>query len=887
MLPNGGRWLTGNTAWQKTSFNLMKTKIVYFSLIFLLGSVRGLFSQTAYFADGQHGGIWGHYPLYVTQYLVDQLNKHPDWKINLEIEPETWDVVQSNTPDAYHAFKALFEDQSAKGRIAYVNPEYGQSYLWNVTGESVIRQFDYGIRKVREHFPNAEFTAYASEEPCFTSALPGILKSFGFQYAVLKNPNTCWGGYTRAFGGELVDWIGPDGTKIITVPRYSIESLLEGSTWQTIAWNGSDNYINAALAADIKHPIGMCFQDAGWRNGPWLGDRKGASHPTVYETWRNYFENVANKSPTQDWQFSQEDVLVSLMWGSQVLQRIAQEVRSAENEIVTAEKLAAMAKLFVATPWPESTLKEAWRTLLLSEHHDCWIVPYNSKDGSTWASHIAAWTDGTKQRSETLIQKSTAVLSQNPEEGQGYVRIFNTLGTERRAVASVALPANWGDAAARILDSKKIELPSQIVSQSESNAKEILFPADVPSMGYNTWQLEKRLEKAPRPASIGASASLQADGNCTLETDLYRIILDPSKGGVIKSLLAKDLNNKEFVDVTNARSFDEIRGYFYNDGGFHSSADNPAKVTILENGPIRVKVAIEGMISSHPFVELITVTQGQKRIDFHLKIDWKGNPGIGSEYCQAAAWRQTDNRKAFYDDQYKLLALFPLSFPAQKVYKNAPFDVTESKLTNTFFTTWDGIKNDIILNWVDVVDASNNHGLALLTDHTTSYAHGTDFPLSLTLQYSGMGLWGRNYRITGPLDVNYAIIPHAGAWDHAGMWTESDSWNQPLVAAIMRASPDFSDYRKSLIDVTGTGLEVPALMFQGNDLIVRIFNAEGNAASKEIIYNGNARKVQLVELNGEVAGDLEMQKNRTGGNIVTVTLPRFGIRTIRFCDAGI
>ena len=54
-----------------------------------------------------------------------------------------------------------------------------------------------------------DFSAYSSEEPCFTSALPGILKSFGFKYAVLKNPNTCWGGYTRAFGGELVDWIGP------------------------------------------------------------------------------------------------------------------------------------------------------------------------------------------------------------------------------------------------------------------------------------------------------------------------------------------------------------------------------------------------------------------------------------------------------------------------------------------------------------------------------------------------------------------------------------------------------------------------------------------------------------------------------------------------------
>jgi alpha-mannosidase len=148
-------------------------------------------------------------------------------------------------------------------------------------------------------------------------------------------------------------------------------------------------------------------------------------------------------------------------------------------------------------------------------------------------------------------------------------------------------------------------------------------------------------------------------------------------------------------------------------------------------------------------------------------------------------------------------------------------------------------------------------------------------------------LWGRNYRITEPLDVNYAIIPHAGSWDHAEMWTESDSWNQPLVAVIMNASPDLSDYRKSLIDVTGTGLEVPAVRFIGNDLIVRIFNAEGNAATKEIIYNGKARKVQLVELNGKVARDLKMQEHKTGGNIVTVTLPRFGIRTIRFCDAGI
>ena len=39
-----------------------------------------------------------------------------------------------------------------------------------------------------------------------------------------------------------------------------------------------------------------------------------------------------------DWHFSQEDMHVNLMWGSQVMQRIAQEVRTSENRIIMAAK---------------------------------------------------------------------------------------------------------------------------------------------------------------------------------------------------------------------------------------------------------------------------------------------------------------------------------------------------------------------------------------------------------------------------------------------------------------------------------------------------------------------------------------------------------------------
>src|SRR5690606_15762587 len=209
-------------------------------LLLLLGTQVPAAAQEAYFIDGYHGGVYGHYPAGQTDFMMKMLEKHPDWKINLEIEPETWDVVKLRDPAAYEAFRKMFEDQSVRtGRIEYVNPAYAQSYFFATSGESNIRQFSYGIELLRKHFPSAAFTTYSSEEPCFTSSLPYILKSFGFRSAPTDIPQTMWGGYTRALGAELVDGIGPDGTAITTVRRYACDALEPGSTWQSTAWLNS------------------------------------------------------------------------------------------------------------------------------------------------------------------------------------------------------------------------------------------------------------------------------------------------------------------------------------------------------------------------------------------------------------------------------------------------------------------------------------------------------------------------------------------------------------------------------------------------------------------------------------------------------------------------
>ena len=221
--------------------------------------------RPVYFVDGYHGGIYGHYPVeWKTRFIVDELEAHPEWRIGLEIEPETWDTVALRTPADYARFKRIAADP----RVEFTNPTYAQPYCYNISGESIIRQFAYGIRKIRSHFPDVEFVTYSVEEPCFTSSLPQILRLFGFKYASLKCPNTCWGGYTAPYGGELVNWTAPDGTSILTSPRYACEELQPNSVWQTTAWGNETPYIEACIRQDIAHPVGMCYQDAGWRYGP-------------------------------------------------------------------------------------------------------------------------------------------------------------------------------------------------------------------------------------------------------------------------------------------------------------------------------------------------------------------------------------------------------------------------------------------------------------------------------------------------------------------------------------------------------------------------------------------------------------------------------------------
>ena len=837
---------------------LSAKKTIFFVLMIAGFSLQ---AQQAWFADGYHGGIYGHYPMWQAKFMVDQLKTNPGWAINLEIEPETWDSISIKDAENFAAFQAYYDREGRHGRIEFVNPAWAQPYGYNISGESIIRQFAYGIAKNREYFPNVTFRTYAVEEPCFTSSLPQILKGFGFKYAVLRNPNTCWGGYTSAYGKDLVNWIGPDGTSIPAVPRYAMERLSEESTWQTASWTNSREFINACFQDGIQYPVGMCFQDAGWNGGPW----HNAYQPTAYTTWTDYIEKIKDRVDASDWQFTQEDIQPGLVWGAQVLQKIAQEVRVSENRLIVAEKMAALDYLYHNKPWPEADFAEAWRTLMLAQHHDCWIVPYNGKPGDTWADNVTRWTHSTNRITD---EKIASLFGEAKEPA--YVQVYNTLGSTRREKAYLILPDHLKGNHVTVMDAQNRVIPSQLSLDTDGN-RLIHFEVEVPGMGYATFRLKKEAA-AVTDKSVMESDS---DGLLKVETGYYSVLFDPSKGGTITSLVDKKNGGKELVQ--HSRSLNNLKGFFYREGRFYEGAESPATVSVVEDGPLFTTIKVENKIAGNRYSQRITFYENHPRIDFTLHIDWEGQPGIGA-YDHHDHYKATDRYKAFYNDKYKLHIEFPLDKVGERLFKNAPFDVCESELDNTLFSSWDSLKHNVILNWVDLTDQSAERGVALFTDHTTSYLQHEDLPLGLTVQYTGKALWGRDYKLHGPTEIQYALFPHTGDWEKGMVQRESDAWNEPLIAQF---GDKPATHARNLIEMIDKNLEISSAVIENEALIVRLYNSSSDNKPQKILLNCELNSMEQIDLKGDKIADVAYEKKADGQWFIEISIPQFGFKTLK------
>ncbi|MBO0995792.1 glycoside hydrolase family 38 C-terminal domain-containing protein [Bacillus sp. SD088] len=830
-------------------------------------------TKKAYFVDGYHGGVKGHMPLGSWADVLSKMANNPDWKIGLDIEPISWEVLKKTDPKSYQALQTYLKDNSNQARVEMLAGSFAQPFGWVIGGESNIRHLIRGKAIIQEHFPETIVDTYATQEPCWSSSFPQILLSLGYKRAVLKNPGTAWGGYAATNPHEIVLWVGPDGSAIPCVPRYETEELV--NCWETEAAHMEEDFVNKSFNQGISHPIGSFLQDLGWPAQPKMENKE-----VQYVTWREYFEEIVDE-PVHQWAFSQEDIRCTLPWGEGTLQKMTREVRSAENKMIQAEKMAVLASVTCGLDYPYEKFREAWDELLLSQHHDAWICATTQIGRRNWAWQAGVQSFNAETIANEIVEQAVATFSTDISTADVGIQVFNSSAVDRYDIVEIEIPTPMGTESVRVTDQQGEEIVSQIVptrtyrEDKTVNAGKLLFEAKIPAMGYRSFAITPQQE----PMST-ANQMIQVDENAVkIVTDRYEIELDPKCGGVITKLYDK-VADKEFVGDLGA-GFNEYTGYFIDEERWVSSKESPVEIHVTENGPVRATVEMKGKIANVDVLTAITVIKDQPNIDFHVQFDYKEQTWIGDPWDIEPENRTTERRKSHHNDQYKLRALFPAALNSTKLYKHSAFDVTESRHQDTHFTRWDEIKHTILLDWLDLYDEQQDCGLAVFSDHTTSYSHAQDEPLALTLGWGWEGgFWWGKRPLEGHKEINYSLIPHSERWDKAGIPQQYARWAEPLIPVYA----PLADQSYSLLQVSDPAIEVTTLLRDGEDVLVRLFNSGSEPKTCTLIVSADIEKAETVELDGVYKGAFPVEQQSEGGVAGEITLSGFGLSTIRLCQ---
>jgi hypothetical protein len=140
-----------------------------------------------------------------------------------------------------------------------------------------------------------------------------------------------------------------------------------------------------------------------------------------------------------------EDILTALPWGEKTITVVAQQVRSAENRLLMAEKMAALAWIERGSPWPDAPFQKAWEDVLWAQGHDSWITATTRQGRQAWAFQIASGTLNAEVAANDAIgdaawqlARGEAAAAEKPLRAQ-WLRVFNTLGVAREDLAELTI----------------------------------------------------------------------------------------------------------------------------------------------------------------------------------------------------------------------------------------------------------------------------------------------------------------------------------------------------------------------------------------------------------------------------------------------------------------
>ncbi|MGH2556767.1 MAG: alpha-mannosidase, partial [Actinomycetota bacterium] len=262
------------------------------------------------------------------------------------------------------------ERLAREGRIS-VGPWFTQMDEFLTSGESMIRNLEWGKARAREFGTEPVPAGYLPDQFGHTGQMPQILANAGFDKAVL------WRGVPAAIDKTAFWWEAPDGSRVLA--EYMVFGYGFGG-WLYQAENADElaGYVNKAIemlgpvsARDrLLVPVGGDHSVPAAKLTPLLNEVNRTGQVQAEITSLAEYLDGPVPQDISTWRGELRSAARAHLLPGVYSARINQKQQRGRIETLIERVAEPLAALVPGFEWPEEELREAWRLLLWNGAHD-------------------------------------------------------------------------------------------------------------------------------------------------------------------------------------------------------------------------------------------------------------------------------------------------------------------------------------------------------------------------------------------------------------------------------------------------------------------------------------------------------------------------------------
>ncbi|MHB1318346.1 MAG: alpha-mannosidase [Anaerolineae bacterium] len=520
------------------------------------------------------------------------MDEYPDFKF-LQSQPHLYWWMKERHPEIY----ARIKDAVARGQWIVDGGMWVEADTNLSGGESLIRQFLYGKRFIKDEFGVDSQLLWLPDVFGYSGSLPQIMRGCGINYFSTHKIFWIYNG-GDPFPLNTFTWEGIDGSSVLVHLHNEYNSETDPATL-ILRWNQRVQ----------KDDISTRLVPFGWGDGGGgptrdhleyvarSADLEGMPRTRIAPP-QAYFDDLAERGIPSA-RYVGELYFQSHRGTLTSQARTKRGNRKSEFALREAEVWASAGRALLGRTVPQQALHEAWQAVLLNQFHD--IIPGSSihrvyeEAEAAYAQVLATAAQVSEGARQALAPAADALT------------VFNSLSWERSSI--VALPEGWAGAA----DPDGQALAAQQVDG------QVYARTAVPSVGWTT------LKPAPGAQATGGGVTATASG---IENELLRVALNDK--GEITSIYDKAAERELLSGPGN-------RFALYKDVPTHWDAwdldsmyadlpvalDGTARIEPVTSGALLGSVRVSRPLHDSTMSQVITLYSGSRLIEFATEIDWR------------------------------------------------------------------------------------------------------------------------------------------------------------------------------------------------------------------------------------------------------------------------